>query len=351
MILLPQRARRPGLFSRDALLALAAEQGLAVTDRMRRDWVRHGLLPPPEQHGLGQGKGSIAGWSQAQVGLWLALLQLWEQELPFRALYNVPVYGWLYGGEGTGVSLAQVKRAIQTWASSQPHVVPLRKARREAHRQVDKVAHPQATGIQALVREMAQWYAGGTLDPHELAYLLEPVVDPHSQRYTEGVTAARHAAAGLFGVKTARELALTHLVEIKDGLWEWARAQVLVAEAEKQMSVAALEQALARGQLSYRRPAGKGLYLSCVLLLTNLGLGYLYRQQEVPMQWFSPVLRPMEWEAGVRTARLESHREYSPLVLPNGRHPFSYEAITVTFLTQQLPAEAAPVWNDHAPSS
>lgn len=334
---LPQHVRRPGLFSREALLALAKEQGLAVTDRMRRDWVRHGLIPPPEEYGLGRGKGSIAGWSPGQVGLWLALLQLWGQDLPFKALYNLPVYGWLYGGEATEVSLAQVQRAMQHWAQGQPLVVAMRKARWEARRQVDNLAKPRATGIQALVREIAQWYAGGDLDPHELVYLFEPVVDPNSQGSKDGASTARQAAAGLFGIKKARELALKHLAEIPSGLWEWARVQLLVAEAEKQVSEAALEQALARGQLSFRRPAGKGLYHSCALLLTNLGLAYLSAHQKAPVQGFSPVLRPTEWEAGVRTARLESRRVLSPLVLPNGHHPFSYEAITMTFLTRQKP--------------
>src|ERR1051326_5410689 len=73
-----QCVRHQRLYRRKYLLDLAEAQGVLMTSRSLTDWVVRGLVPPPEQHGLGQGKGSIAGWTQEQVGLWIALLHLYQ---------------------------------------------------------------------------------------------------------------------------------------------------------------------------------------------------------------------------------------------------------------------------------
>lgn len=320
------------LYDRTFILDLAASLGVLLTNRSLTRWVERGLIPPPAQHGLGQGKGSISGWTREQVIVCLTLFLCYQRNGVFKCLYHLPVYAWLYAGDAAGISLPQVQRAMRYWAHSQPLAMPQRLARREAYRHVRMLAGPDSKEVRALVRELAVGYAGQDLDPIVLEYLLEPVVAPYSPPSSKGGLTPGHAAAILRGNKIARELALIYLDEIPAPLWEWARTQILVEEAEAQLGVEAMEKALASGSFAFCYPAGKQIFSSCIRLLTMLGYGYCFTHPPMPLQDFPPALHPTHWETDVRTARLESRLELSPLpALDDLQLPFHFK-ITLTLL-------------------
>ena len=54
-------------------------------------------------------------WSQRQYELWEALLLQRKRQTSLLPLYNIPVWGWLFWDQESGVSLAQVRRVMQQW--------------------------------------------------------------------------------------------------------------------------------------------------------------------------------------------------------------------------------------------
>jgi hypothetical protein len=96
----------------------ARAYGLTVTESQFDDWVEKGLVGSPHREGLGRGRGSTARWPSGQYTLLLELLRA-RQLGKFRIgqLCALPVWRWVYWGELGGVSLPQVRRAMDTWVA------------------------------------------------------------------------------------------------------------------------------------------------------------------------------------------------------------------------------------------
>src|SRR6266581_182910 len=166
-----------GWYEKQEMLEDARAYGLTVTASQFDDWVEKGLLGRAHREGLGRGRGSTASWPSQQYTLLLELLRA-RQQGKFRIgqLCALPVWRWVYWGELGGVSLPQVRRAMDTWVAS------VRKTttdteRREVRRAVEKLQGASYAGKRALLDELTHI---GTFDKEPdaelLRFLLEPMV-------------------------------------------------------------------------------------------------------------------------------------------------------------------------------
>lgn len=89
-----------------------------VASRRLVDWVELGLVPAPRREGraLDGGRGSTSMWSPAGYLLWLNLLVSRELGFDIAALANAPVGLWIYT-DTDWIEIAQVRRALRTWAA------------------------------------------------------------------------------------------------------------------------------------------------------------------------------------------------------------------------------------------
>src|SRR5215469_2670704 len=104
-------------YQKHDLLACAARHGFSVTESCFDEWVERGLMGEAQMH-VRPGRGSSAWWSHTQLMLFLDLLAFRQHvspTFPFRQLFHLPVWRWLYWGQLGGVTLKQAKRAISTW--------------------------------------------------------------------------------------------------------------------------------------------------------------------------------------------------------------------------------------------
>jgi hypothetical protein len=135
------------------LLAEAKPLGCQdVKPRTIRTYIEHGLLDHPHRDWPGHGGGSIDGWwPRAQFALWHTEIQqcIWleqrerRKKLVYPGLYNIPVWGWLYAGESSGVHLPQVRRAMASWAKDVSTARSFKQAQREAADFIRTLAHPE----------------------------------------------------------------------------------------------------------------------------------------------------------------------------------------------------------------
>jgi len=111
-------------YQKHDLLACAARHGFSVTESRFDEWVERGLMGEAQMR-VRPGCGSSAWWPHAQLTLFLDLLafrQRISSTFPFRQLYHLPVWRWLYWGELGGVTLKQVRRAVSTWVDLQQKI-------------------------------------------------------------------------------------------------------------------------------------------------------------------------------------------------------------------------------------
>jgi hypothetical protein len=98
--------------------AAKAAGHVRVSARLVDDWVALGLLDHPERHPRGYGRGSApATWPDNQRELFLQLLAKRGEAKTVAVLCNVPVWLWLWWGDGF-VPLRQLRRAMATWAKA-----------------------------------------------------------------------------------------------------------------------------------------------------------------------------------------------------------------------------------------
>ena len=113
------------------LLRIAAELGVELTPRMRRDWTGLGFLAPatPEGKPGESGGGVLRYWTPEQTDVFRVVLARYAERLPRYKLANVPVAFWLLPFDGENcVPLVQLRRALATFATaawSEPRLVAM----------------------------------------------------------------------------------------------------------------------------------------------------------------------------------------------------------------------------------
>jgi hypothetical protein len=201
-------------YTAEDLLRAAAEQGTPASKRLLVDWVQRGLIDRPKKVGLGQGKGSVATWPDAQKRLLLGLLKQRRTGARLAAtLANWPVWYWLRFGEEL-VPIRQVRRALKTWGSK------YRKASKTATLRsaiplADQLAHPEASPRirKAFIDEVVRGSLRGRLDHERFLRVARLLYDPHgtgSRRLLDlrptPEDVARQIDARLRGIRTLDSL-------------------------------------------------------------------------------------------------------------------------------------------------
>src|SRR5713226_2896000 len=108
-------------YQKQEMLDQARIHGLTASEGLFDDWVEKGLLGEAGEREW-PGRGSIARWPQEQLNLFLNLLSHRQREhnkIHLGPLCCIPVWGWLYCGELSGITLRQVRRAMETWMDYQ----------------------------------------------------------------------------------------------------------------------------------------------------------------------------------------------------------------------------------------
>lgn len=106
-------------YNKADLIEEARRRHFRANEELIDDWIAKGLLGEAGYRKR-PGHGSIARWSEAQLQLFLTLLEHRQREqgkVRIGILCNVPVWKWLYWGELGGVALPQVRQAMRTWVT------------------------------------------------------------------------------------------------------------------------------------------------------------------------------------------------------------------------------------------
>jgi hypothetical protein len=200
----------------------AESRGFKVSPRLIVDWVSLGLLDRPGRRGLGRGKGSVAMWPEDQRQLFLTLLeQRKHRTKQIVGLCNVPVAVWLLWGD-TYIPLRQVQRALRTWAQA-AFSSSWGGARKAATHLLDQVGHPRARprDRRALLEALSRMTYQRNLDGNVLLPLLQRVFDPRGTETPRGPLGT--TPADIVALLQSRYEAITHLGDIDDSTFEWAR--------------------------------------------------------------------------------------------------------------------------------
>lgn len=334
---LPQQEPRFGMTE---MVKLAQARGYtSFTERTATEWVSLGFLPSPHKQGLAGGS-SEAWRTKRQMEYLLPLLQLHQRYQGHRraALCNIPVYAWLVGDETISITLAQVKRAMHTWAVVERHHLRTQKAARAAVDQLLlKTASPSAKNKRNLARKLRHLLSSqerSIPDFSELRELFEDLIDPDGEGEAQGnpviPLSARLMSNGmqayLWGVEYLADADL--LETIPDGLWEWARA-FWIKSGESYQQVAPL---LAQepdgadfGPLNLDNARASACNRLLILLgggLRSLSDEFEHHQEPDGLQDFPEHLQPMLWAEGEITGNVFSRELYSPLLSANGRQQF-----------------------------
>lgn len=209
------------------LLTAAEQRGYKVSGRLVHDWVERGLLDRPDRHGLGRGKGTVAGWPDGQRQLFLALLTKRREGVRVGNLCNVPVWSWLWFGD-SAVPLRQVRCALRTWCKGATGA-SWSQGRAVASKMIKVIAHPAAgsRARQALRDAVAQTLYSGNFDPDSLLPLIAGVVDPGATGKWRGPAQMPLTPEGIISLIQSRHAAIVNLEAIDDSLYHWAHFEYL----------------------------------------------------------------------------------------------------------------------------
>lgn len=341
-------------YEKQEMLTQATVHGYGATEALLDDWIKKGLIGHAERMGLGRGQGSVAWWSSAQFTLFVEVLRARQEgKLRLGQLCALPIWRWLYWGEEGGVELAQVKRAMGTWAAS------VRKTtteceRKEARRGVEKLQGPGATGKLALIQELTEIGAfNKDPDPDVLRHLLEAVVtDSPFQKIGElpGSVFQPLAEKGrplpndidlVVTLFPLRQRAFQQYEQqigcLPDEVWQWARTFLLFLQFQGQRLQPRLAQVDPRFAQRYQRlTVYDVLFGACYDLLTPLSLAVAPTLLGKPFRrgGILPCLEYSHWAAGAASSQIETTVIESALLLPGG-DPMLYLRNEVTIVYQE----------------
>lgn len=295
---------------------------LGLLDRPRRDWPGHG------------GSSSPGWWPRTQFDLWCTLIKQRQsivaregvKERISAALCNIVVAVWLYFGETSGIPLAQVRRAMRTWAKANSIVKSAEDANRQAMKFIKMARHSQAGDRLELREKLATMLRTGNYpNREELLYQMQMLVDPRGRGEFKGPAAAPIAAENLTDMILGRVEALKQLRgnqdEMPDGVWEWARFTVLWSRTDYQAS----QPKFAEDPSLQKHPELASMFkpddfeglvnVACENLLAVLALSDLARNAE----HLPPELRPDIWLDGQMRLSVQSNQRPSDIVRPDGK--------------------------------
>jgi hypothetical protein len=252
------------------LVAAAAAEDLAASERLVRRWVQLGLLDRPVVRGLGRGRGVVATWPESQKNLFVVLARYRDGGVPIDRLCRIPVWLWLRWGD-EHVPLRQVRRALQTWVESTS--TPTWSASETAAKGV--VSQLAAPGTRRSVRKRLQHaiasQAFGGFDQASLREAAQDSIDgtPPKPRGPEGARLDASQYAGLVGVRVAAIARLGATTEE-----EFLRARSIYratkASYERERPRLALDTEL--GHLFERPTDDDEMNSACLDLITVLGI-------------------------------------------------------------------------------
>jgi hypothetical protein len=207
------------------LLRAAAEQGTPVTERLIVDWTERGLLDRPRSKGLGYARGREKGvWPWSQRQLFLSLLRKRPaKRSQFPALFNIPVFLWLFWGESY-VPIDQARRCLLSW-HRRLGPTSQKDARRAARQTVKQIAHRDASreARRALAEHLQEWAVEGDVYPGDIRRLVTPVIDPHRTGQTRGPIGGQFTAETYLTVVEARIMGEVYLTSFEDEDFKQAR--------------------------------------------------------------------------------------------------------------------------------
>ncbi|SRR6266567_1220745 len=276
---------RQELFETQEVLAYAQAQGLKVNQHLVDYWRKQGLLGHPQVRGKGRAKGVVGLWTRQQRALLLGLL---TQRQRYRVhqinLCKLPVWGWIYWRDITGISLDQVKLAMKTWAKYHEHF-SLENARKDAAHIVSAIASPDALAVEKRFvkdRLTGMEYRGQYPPEEALCELFSEVTFYdhrrgawHSHQYSA------YPAKDISFLATARVTIVDALLQdtgIPNALWEWGRTFLLSlsgAAQEEQDNDTASATHGANEDLFLHETWDTTCISACYDLMTALGMGLL----------------------------------------------------------------------------
>src|SRR6266446_6612860 len=216
-------------YQKQEMLTIARKCGFTVSEDLFNNWVEKGLLGEAGER-VWPGRGSIARWTQEQLGLFLDVLVLRQrsrEHIRLGQLCHVPVWRWLYWGELGGVSLQQVKRAISTWIDFQQNL-PEEHVRRDITQTMRRYQGPKAADKRALINELTRTMTfQKPVDRDLLQHLLDPVVNAYPKKTAKGPVRAYMDPAECWSLmhslcfKVVQDKRM--LLDFPDAFWNWAR--------------------------------------------------------------------------------------------------------------------------------
>ncbi len=218
-----------GVSKQDLVTAAKEHSHRRVSARLVDDWVAQGLLDRPEHRPLGYGRGSLpAVWSDNQRELFLTLLQKRDEGAPIAALCNIPVWLWLWWGEGY-VPLPQVRRAMRTWAKAAGYP-PMGRARADMRRLIGDWGDPgtRRKDRRALEEALYPMVCSGRVNEAVLLPLVQRVFDPKGTGAPRGPVGGQLTPEGYVCLLRARVDAMAGLDAFDDQHFEQARVAYLV---------------------------------------------------------------------------------------------------------------------------
>jgi hypothetical protein len=286
-------ASGPGTIS--DLVCDADAAGFQATERLVRDWTRHGLLDYPQRRPAGKGHGSApALYPAAQRNLFLTLLAK-RPGNNVASLARIPVGIWMHWGEDW-VPLRQARRALLRWlgdpdAGARFEKDALRTSKRRAlaaakaiTAQIESAGSTPAARHE-LIEALASASYSGVPDFARIDNAVKAVFEPgfSTLRKAAGHPAAPVMTESIICIFKARLTAVTALTagNVTDEQLTGARDSYLFAYAEYVAAQPVLAKASPAGRPQLYAPVTAEDTLSncCGNLLSALGMELSYPER------------------------------------------------------------------------
>jgi len=291
-------ASEPGTIS--DLVCDAEAAGFRATERLVRDWTRHGLLDYPRRRPTGKGHGSApALYPAAQRNLFVTLLAK-RPGNNVASLARIPVCIWMHWGEDW-VPLRQARRALLRWigdpnAGARFEQNALRTSKRRALAAARAItaqiesAEATPAARHALIEALADANYSGVPDFVRIENAVKAVFEPgfSTLRRAAGHPAAPVMAESIITIFKARLAAVTRLTAgiVTDEQLTDARDSYLFAYAEYVAAQPVLATASPGGRPQLYAPVTAEDTLSncCGNLLSALGMELSYPERAAELR-------------------------------------------------------------------
>lgn len=315
-------------FKKEELFAYIRSFGLQISDSLLQEFQEQGVMTTPRRRSRGRAKGNPGVWTLQQRNLLYSLCHARERQ-GLRSVAqrcNLPAWVWLYWGDGYGVTLDLVRRAMRTWASHQQNI-----SRKESHKGakllVEQVGNQHDGGKQQAVREITDLFYNGRYAERVLGDSLHHVYDPNKKpNGPDDIPFTPKDVNALLRIRKEAVDMLAHGKDLPAMHWQWARFSHMynLGQYIKEQPRYADEAAGGPVASLFEQETVERLVLSsCRDLATVLYIGHLNPSPtNLPEQ-----LRLDYWKRRVKSATLTSRQVVSPLVLPKGLHPTYLEAV------------------------